>query len=201
MTKNDTIIKEVTKIEVTRPHSVFSGDNTYTTLFVLPMYDVYIDSRWYKNFINGYIDDVGLRHCFKRPLFVLVKYDITQEKPYEVLNHLLSRKSFVFSYLVGTQGNELFRMFVFQCPVKYKSDYDKFIKAQYSQFSVEYKSKFNQTIRTGTGLSMESPLYGVIYKTPTLKKKVEGFIGEPLSKDQEYFGLLKPEFEIFRYAK
>lgn len=199
MTKNGVILKERTRLKVSRPNSVFSGENTYTTLFLMPAFDCFMDTGRYKYFINSYIDDIGIKHCFKRPLFVLVKYEAHTEGLLELTNYLRGNKYFVYTYLAGTTDNALLRMFVFECPPKYKSDYDAFLQAKYSKFSDQYKTKFNPSFRSVTGVAVESPLYGVVYKTETLKRKVEGFIGQKLDKEQEYFGILTPEFEIFRY--
>lgn len=199
MTKNDNILKNITALNVFRPKSVFSGENSYTTLFMLPMYEVYMDSTRYKHFINGYVDDVGLRHCFKRPLFILIKYEAHTESLLEITNYLMSKKSFVYSYLAGTEGNSLLKMFVFECPNQFRTDYDHFLKGKYSKFSAHLQQKFNQFIKSIDGSAMESPLFGAIHKTSTFKKTVEKILDERLSPNQEYFGELKNEFEIFRY--
>lgn len=201
MTKNDIILKDVTALKIVSPESKFTGDNTYTSLFILPAYDIFLSASRHKHFVNAYIDDRLLRHCFKRPLFFLVRYEAHTEALLELTKYLRSKKGFVYTYLAGTEGKALLRMFVFECPAHYRQDYDHFLKGQYSKFSLNYKDQFVETIRDISGAAFESLMYGAIYKTTTHKKKMERIMGERLNNEQEFFGALKPEFEVFRFKK
>lgn len=201
MRRNKEDISIVTETNIGNIKSPFSGENTYTTLFLVPAFDVYMDTPFYKYFINAYIDDKDLTHYFKRPLFILVHLKDNSDRTADLQNYLVTRKAFIYDYIVGTKDGSLLKMYVFECPSKFKADYDLFLKARYSKFSNDYKAKFNRIITSVTGQNMESPLYGAVHRTPTMKKKVEAIIGEVLDKEQEYFGELKPDYEIFRYVK
>lgn len=197
MIKNEINIKQVTGLKVTRPDSLFSGDNTYSTLFLMPAFDVVLRPGWYKHFVNAYIEDKGLKHFFKRPLFILVQY-FNLKDVREMWDYFREKKSFVYSYMVAHNEGVMFRMFVFECPDKFKNDYDLFLKAKYSKFSKDYKSKFQQTVQDVNGSHIESPLYGALHKTSTWKKWLENKIGQEIDAEQECFPKLKPEYEVFR---
>ena len=119
----------------------------------------------------------------------------------ELISYLKEKKSYVHSYLVGYNDGIFFRMFVFECPEKYKPDYDLFIKAKYSKFSDDFKSKFTQTVQTPDGNHEENPLYGAMFKTKHMKDWIEKQIGEPLESGQEYFPKLNPTYEVFRHIQ
>lgn len=199
MTKNDIDIRDIVHVNIKHPDSWFTGSSTYTTFFVMPAYDLLLDINWYKHFVDSYIGDHELKHNFKRPLFILIQYQKITKEFAELNNYLRLKRSFVYSYLVGKNRDTFFRMYVFECPLKYKSDYDCFLNSQYSKFSIDYKSKFPETIQNEKGEYIESPFYGAINKTPSFKKKVEKLIDEKLDNESELFSEIKKEFEIFRY--
>lgn len=201
MIKNDIDIWSVASVPVNQINSPFSGDNTYSTLFLTPAFDVYLEAHLYHTFINSYIDDAEIKHLFKRPLFALIKYKERTLDVKEVNAYLKSKPSYVYSYLAGTYKDCYLRVYVFECPSAFKNDYDRFIKGEYSKFSYEYKDKFNKTTTSPSGIPIESPLYGVVNKTGFLKRKMEKIMDEKLSPSQEYFGIPIPEFEVFRYVK
>ena len=200
MTKNDVNINSVVDVRLSYPNSIFSGHTTYSTLFLTPVFDVYqvLIDNVSGRLVNCYIDDMYLPHDYKRPMFMLIRSKL--DGTYDKIHSILSKNSnFVYSYVAGKNDEQLLLMYVFTCPKAYEKDYDKIMAGEYSKTSDKYKGMFNKSVPTSDGTYKESAVYGILYKTNTLKKKVETFLDEKLSKEQEYFGTFVPDYEIFRY--
>lgn len=212
MTRGDVDIKSLTRFKVEYPNSMFSGHSTYTTLFMLPAFDIHLDDKTYKLFVNSYIDDTELKHEYNRPLFLLLKAKVDNLEEFKKIEQaILQNKNFTYVYPVGTDEDSYLFMYVLECPKRFSSDYDLFLQSKYSLFSPDYKNRFHKTVPTTDGKAYEeSPLYGVLFKTEFFKKKIENLltyinkkadVNSPiiLSPTQEYFGEIKPAYEIFRY--
>ena len=194
------------KIKINIPNSPFTGNRTYSSLFLPPAFNIPFDSTLAAYLVNTYIDDAGLKHSFKRPYFVLLQANDISENFKELDRELKENQYFVYDYYVGSNedGSMLF-MYVFECPNELRTDYDKFLKGEYSKFSANFKSRFAKIVPDIHGKYIQSPLYGVLYKTPEWKKKIEGIICDPnenehLDANQEFFGKPEEKFEIFRYV-
>jgi len=191
-------IKEVTHVKTTTPHSPFSGDKTYSSLFLPNMFDVVIDRPVYDFFVNCYIDDYGLSHLFDKPLFVLLKTEKLDNYFQAVESLITSNKNFVYTYPVGTNYGGYLFMYVFECPKVFEKDYDRFKNGEYSSFSKELKMRYPRLIPM-QGRAMESPIYGALFKTQYHRGKVEEIVGEKIEKGQELWATPKPDYEIFRF--
>lgn len=198
MTVVEEKIKDITHVKTHTPHSPFSGNKTYSSLFLPPMFDVATDRPVYDFFVNCYIDDYGIKHLFDRPLFVLLKTARIDNYFMAVESLITSAKNFVYTYPVGTNYDNYLFMYVFECPKVFQTDYDKFLNGEYSGFSKPLKQRFPRLIPL-KGDAVESPIYGALHKTPYFKYKVESIIGEKLDKTQELWAAPKPEYEIFRF--
>jgi hypothetical protein len=195
--------REIINIEVKLPNSVFSGQSTYSSLFLPPVFDLNVHGDVSDYLINAYTNDAGIQHVYTRPLFVLLATNPLDPSFKQVNTDLLRNRNCVYSYCAGSYKDEILYMYVLECPDEYREDYDKFSNGQYSKFSSKLKARFARTIPDSRGQYVESPLYGIIYKTPTFKKKVEQYIfldpTEKLDKEQEYFGTPSENIEIFRH--
>lgn len=195
-------ILEPWKVEINYPNSVFTGQVTYSTLFLSPVFGINLDGKISNYLVNMYLNDAQLEHLYLRPLFILLKTKEIDNDFVEIDNMLQKNRNFVYTYAVGEHEDEKLYMYVFNCPDEYIVDYDKFVNGEYSKFSSKLKAKFSRVIPAGTGYE-ESPLYGVLYKTPSFKKKVEKFLfndpTEHLDNESEYFGKPDSKIEIFRY--
>lgn len=190
-------LREKVDITIKYPESVFTGDRTYSSLFLPPVFGIMFDSTLSKMLVNTYLNDKHLNHNYNRPLFLLLKVRDIDYRYNEVNLDLIKNPNFVYKYCVGTNKGYILYMYVFESPKEFEQDYDNFIKGKYSQFSPKLKSKFARVVPDLTGKYVESPLYGAIYKTPTLKKSIENILfepGEKLDPSQEYFG--KPDINI-----
>lgn len=196
-------IRDSLNIDFSYPDSVFTGNMTYSTLFLPPAFGIVMDEKLASLFINAYLNDAGFKHLYERPYFILIGTDSIDDIFNEVDSDFRENPNFVYTYFVGTNKGKLLYMYVFECPPKYKDDYDRFVEGKYSTFSTDYKSKFARIIPDENGNFIESHLYGVIYKTPSLKRKVENLLfldpKEKLDKNQEYFGKPDKKVETFRY--
>lgn len=191
-------VRTPVSIKIDLPNSIFSGERTYSSLFLPPAFDLNFDSEIYDYFVNAYIDDDEKSHSYKRPLFVLMETSHSLQKFSEVDRILRDNRNFVYTYFVGADADKFYYMYVFECPDEFRYDYDCFLRGEYSKFSTKYKSRFSKMIPSGNSW-VESPLFGVIYKTSTHKKKVEHLLGERLDKEQEFFGQPDRKIEVFRY--
>lgn len=198
MSPTDESIKEFTHVKTSTPHSPFSGDKTYSSLFLPNMFDVVIDRPIYDFFVNCYIDDAELNHQFKYPLFLLLKTQKLDNYFRAVENLLITNKNFVYTYPVGTNYGSYLMMYVYECPQVFLKDYDRFKNGEYSQFSKELKMRYPRMIPM-QGRAIESPIYGVLFKTRYHRNKVEEIVGEKIEPAQELWATPKSEYEIFRF--
>lgn len=194
-------IRKVVETDLTMPASPFSGNRTYSSLFLVPAFEINLSSLVYHYFVNAYLDDHQIDHIYKKPLFFLVEVKKLDDNFRRIDIDLQRNKNFRYTYLAGTNGIGFLFMYVFECPPEYYSEYDKFIKGQYSKFSERYKGRFYKTVPGQEGGFDESPISGVMYKTPKIKEKVEKIIGVELSSSDEYFGKPDERIEIFRNNK
>jgi hypothetical protein len=188
-------------VPITFPDSIFTGNRTYSSLFLAPAFDLDFYGEAYDFFVNAYIQDREVHTAFKRPLFLLLETNEISDKFKRVHQELIANKNFVYTYCAGSFENRLLYMYVFECPDEFRDDYDKFLKGAYSKFSPKYKGCFIRLVQDVHGDFIESPLFGAIYKTRYFKKKVESLLFEPgefLDKDQEYFGVPSRKIEVFR---
>lgn len=192
-------IRKAIHVDVKIPNSPFSGNRTYSTLFLAPAFELNLNSALWHYFVNAYLDDYTIEHVYKRPLFILLETRKLDDSFKRVDFDLQRNKNFRYSYVAGTHGLSFLFMYVFECPEQYTEEYDRFLKGQYSKFSERYKGRFYKIIPDSEGGFDESPISGVMYKTDKLKEKVEDIIGVPLSPSQEYFGIPDKRIEIFNY--
>jgi len=192
-------LKDLIKVKIQLPDSVFTGNRTYSSLFLGPLFGLDLSTDIYYYIVNLYLDDERFEHRYKRPLFLLLDTKQFDEPYREIDTNLKNNKNFVYSYVVGSADNMFLVMYVFECPDESIPDYDKFLSGQYSKFSSKLKSRFNKLAPDGKGGYEESPLYGVLFKTKTWKKKVEQQIDSTLDPSQEYFGTPNMDLEIFKY--
>lgn len=200
MTKNEVSIQESQVEKYQTKETIFDGYYTKTTHFLLAGLGINPNSNIFKNhFLNTYIDDAGLEHNLRNPLFLLLKtreFDDSWKKLEAILK---SMKFFVMEYDVGMDRDNYLVMFVFEFPEIYAPDYYKFLAGEYSKFSAPYKRLFKKEFTNDRGVVVENTIYGVVYKTPTLKKRIESRIGETFPTEAEYWEQMAPEREIYRY--
>jgi hypothetical protein len=174
MTKDkDKLYQKVLEIELIVPASEFTGIHTYSTMFMPPPFDIFIDNNIANVMVNCYLDDSQLKHLFRKPLFFLIKIPDINKTFLQIERYLRDNKNFSYTYPVGkTAKGEYLFMYVFECPEKYGADYDKFLDSKYSETSAEFKSLFHKSIPV-QGKTVENPVYGVLHKTPSIKETVE----------------------------
>ena len=199
--KNLYDIRKVIEADFKMPNSPFSGNRTYTSLFLIPAFEINLNSLIYHFFVNAYLDDYKIEHIYKRPMFFLVETKKIDDNFRRIDLDLQRNKNFRYTYVAGTHGLSFLFMYVFECPSQYAQEYDRFLNGEYSKFSENYKGRFYRLIQDQEGGFDESPISGVMYKTAKTKEKVEKIIDVQLSPSQEYFGKPDKKLEIFRYDK
>lgn len=204
MTNTQINTRDIIETNISFPNSIYTGQRTYSSLFLIPAFDIDVSSDIYDFFVNAYIDDYQLKHVYKRPLFILLETRGLTTRFKKINEQLRKHKYFIYDYVAGSYQDKILYMYVFECPDEFKNDYDRFLKGEYSKFSDKYKTRFQKSYEDERGNFIESPLYGAIYKTPTFKRKVEKLLfdpsdGQKLDPQQEYFGSPERKIEVFRY--
>jgi len=174
MTKNDIDLKIIIKEDCEIPTSKYNGKYSKSTLFLLPMLGLNIRDKLINKYLkNTFINDEGIEHVFTNCLFLLFNVKNLREKDWQELSlNLKQDKYHRLDYYVGINENVHLVMFVMEIPERYISDYNSFLEGNYSKFTMEYKSKFPARISNTTGVSVESIVYGAIYKTDNLKNLI-----------------------------
>lgn len=147
MTKNENNINELLNIAWELPKKELESEWTKSTLFLLPMVDVFFTKR--KDIIpyieNCFIKDVEYEEDFLRPLFVLLKTKTYTEHYFKsTCNFFRNNPNYVSEYDVGEKDGYKLVMMVLQIPVKYKYDFYFFKQGVYSKLSKECKALYTK---------------------------------------------------------
>lgn len=97
------------------------------------------------------------------------------------------------NYVRKEDPNSNFVLFTFTIPARQKSNYNKFIKGQYSKFSKLYKMNLLEFHNYGT----DSLIGQVIFKAKARKRSLEKLLGCPLDKDSELLSIINIKNEVF----
>lgn len=151
--------------------SVYNGRYTKTALFLLPMLELSLRHNLVNRYlVNAYLDDKGLEHDYKRPIFLLFKVKSFMEKDWmDFSNYLRESTMLVYDYDLGVQDGHNLVMKVFETPTKWKEDYYHFKAGRYSKFSSAYKVLFPKETLDEKKQKTESLMWGVINKSPYRK--------------------------------
>jgi hypothetical protein len=179
MTNNGVDINEVTKQEYITPVSIYDGKYTKTTQFMLPSVGVNVKNRLiFKFFLNAYLQDMGHRHQYERPIFVLFNVKNFGDRDWEkVYSALVKSPNYINDYDIGKQEGNSLVMLVFKVPDEFERDYYYFKRGKYSKFSEVYKEKFPKISQDVDGNQKESILWQVVNKDPALKREIEEEFG------------------------
>ena len=177
---------------------ILDGTFTKATHFLLPGLHLSKLENFHKFFVNAFLEDEELTHIIKNPVFVLCRTKVFNDVWKRFESNIKAYPRCMYEYNIGKWEDDYLIMFLFEFPIAYRSDYFKFCEGEYSQFSENYKKLFVPTITNEKGQEIENSLYGIIYKTPTFKKKLENLIDEKINPEKEYWEKWKPEREIFR---
>lgn len=151
--------------------------------FVLPLLG---KPMWrYVDFMNCYLGDV------------INKPEIIQQKIFIQLRDYDSKAldSVYFNQFYQLEDNTY--MFVYDIPMQYKEDYDKFCEGKYSEMSEDAKLLICQC--SGVKPIMESTVYKVLYKTADQKQKIEDLIGQKLPLSAEVYSVPNIDKEMYSY--
>lgn len=200
------------------PSSLYDGKLTKTSQFLLPLIDLDITRRKISRYFeNAFLDDMEYKHSIPLPIFVLWKIKNLEDEDWQsIIKYLMVTDNFVADYYIGEQDGYHLHMTIFSVNYKDIDIYVKFKKGQYSKFPEEYKKKFSQFITDNKGGKKESIMWGAMYKSELLKKKVENDFNiddkdYPKEDDRgklvldpekdEYWEKPRKEREYYRYKK
>lgn len=189
------IVKQPYKVK----EQILDGRYTKTTHFLLP--GLHISNTlesFTKYFVNAFIEDNGITHIVKNPIFILCKTKVFDDEWFKFESTIKSSPRCMYEYDVGKYDDDYLVMFLFEFPAAYRADYFRFLESEYSKFSDHYKKLFKETMTNSKGETVENSLYGIVYKTPSFKKTMEKVIDAPLDSTKEYWEKWNPEREIFR---
>ena len=88
-------------------------------------------------------------------------------------------------------------MYVFKVPEKWQKDYNRFLKSQYSRFSIEYKTLIIST----HNLNENSIIYQILFRKEEAYLKLEEELNCKIPRELEASGILNPNKEIFNKNK
>lgn len=199
MTKTEQDIEVLTEQPYKTDEKILDGKFTKATHFLLPGLHISTNLKNFtRYFVNSFINDEGIEHIVRNPLFVLFKTKAFDEDWEEFAKSLKKSPRCVYEYVVGKFEDDYLVMFLFEYPIAYREDYYKFLEGKYSQFSEHFKKLFEKTYTNEKGEEIEHSLYGVVNKTPTFKKRLEKLIDEPIDPSGEYWAKPTEEREVFR---
>lgn len=204
MKRSDKDIAKVIEEKYVTSTSLYDGKYTKTTQFILPAVGINLKNQLvFRFFINAYVGDKGHENAYERPIFVLFGTEDVKN-PYwlKTYNALTESKNYTTDYDCGIQDNKHLVMMIFQVPKQFVDDYYNFKKGKYSKFSEEFKSKFPQYIKEGTGPEKESIIWQVINKADSLKREVEREFMMPegsMNDAEEIWDIPRRNREYYRY--
>jgi hypothetical protein len=173
------------------------GNSTRTTTYLLPLLSKTIGVDYRSHIRNCYIffnDDIGVNYP------VGVVYDVTDFASFEEFNMYDEMIKSSAWYRENYSFNEDMKLYVFECPDQWKSDYDLFVEGQYSKMSKDAK----KTILSYTTLEYKyQPLIddmaGILYKRRDRKEKLEKILAMTIPDDLELASKIDPEQETFKF--
>ncbi len=107
---------------------ILDGKYTKTTHFLLP--GLHISSKvanFTKYFVNAFLNDEGMTHIIKNPVFVLCKTKAFDDDWQKFEYALKSSPRCIYEYTAGKSDDDYLVMFLFEYPTAYKNDYLKFL--------------------------------------------------------------------------
>ena len=168
-----------------------------STVYLLPMLGTYesdFKGNSYSNlFQNCFIGDRTLPENDEiNQNKILLRYRFSGKLEYRHLERMLTRH---IEYVTNYEVDRLHTMYVFNVPLKWESDYNKFKEWKPSQFSQEYKDHMLKFY----GFNSNSRLYKVLYKTEDLFLEMEKQYEVKIPRDQEASSI--PNFEEIEYFR
>lgn len=107
-----------------------------------------------------------------------------------VKNYLNNRKDIYFNSYDFVINDYYYLCCILMIPNKYRDDYHKFIKGQYSKFNSKLK-----LLITNNGDSKYKKLLDILNKSKEYKKELESILGTELNEDSELFSIINEEEE------
>tara|TARA_R110002020_G_scaffold313705_1_gene528931 strand:- start:161 stop:904 length:744 start_codon:yes stop_codon:yes gene_type:complete len=166
-------------------YEVSSAKRNKSSIFLLPMFGgerhLYF---WNQLFVNAFVatetdkDCIALLYRFSSaPLFLKFEKALTQFK----------------TFIRKEDPSDGFVLFIFGIPPKQKSNYNKFLKGQYSKFSKLYKVNLLEFHK----YDVNSLIGQVIFKSKDRKKELENKLGCTLDDTSELLSIIDLEQETF----
>jgi hypothetical protein len=208
MIKNDVNINELIKEDYKVPESVFDTKRTKTSHFMLNTIFPNNSIISTEYFVNAFLDDEKFDHDVVRPIFILFKTSLKDNKWTMLSQKIKTKAEFVLEYFCGIQDGKHLIMMVFSVPDKFAKEYELFKIGKYSKFSENYKKLFPQYLTNDRAQSPESKIWQALYKSDALRKELENYFtvtpngSNPtrFAPEDELWGIIEPKYEVYRYG-
>ena len=162
---------------------------TKASLFMMPMFGGDIDLYLYNSlFVNAFIGVKDDKYLGESCLALL--YRFSGSTLFLKFEQALRRFT-CFREMIDPSPHYV--LFVFNIPLRFLDDYNKFILGKYSRFSSELKEnilKFHQ-------IDNNSSIGQILYKSKKRRLRMQESLGIEIPKDFELFDIPKLEEEIF----
>lgn len=180
--------------EDNKEHLNMGGKYTKTTLFLLPILDVYYKDFLYANkqfLINCHLD------LEMSELIVILNNEDSEFEPLTALIYRLTNDSLFSESYTDNEDKEI--ILTFDLTKGWLSDLNKFKKGAYSKFSDVLKRKLVKYYGEGSSTDHKSTIYDSIYPTDEKKKLLISFLGVDVPVSELTEVMDKPNLEIEQY--
>ena len=168
-------------------YHLYSMETSDSSIFLAPMlFNTRAQIMWDTYFMNVFlwIEDVPTMR-----LHVLLRKGYS-----DAFNALESIIRDHEDFIDRLEVDDFSIMYVFNIPMMYKEDFLKFVRGKYSKMSEEYKVR----ILDFHSMKKTHEVYGILYKTPKRKAKVESRIGEDLPDSAELYHIIDEDRETYK---
>ncbi len=174
-------------------------NNNASTLFMLtPVSGHEKDTLLEYQLINSYLKDVNRDDLGDNLLFVLFKPDDMEFFELFLYTESANNENYVEDY--DYAGGYI--VLVYKVPDWLKEDFERFKRGEYSKFSMKTKNLFSKTISMRTGLKTVTTIqWDVFSKSEELRKDLEAYVGQPISKDTELYSAPNTDRETLDITK
>lgn len=186
-------IKKERRISFEEDFKRWSSWNCSALLLMQPVTSLGIGDFSKHGFINSYLKDAENKYHNDNVLFVLLKADDVV-----AMNRFIENEKETSAFFIEDYDYNEYTILVYTIREKYKEDFEKFKRGEYSKFSKEFKQSYPRTVR-GT-LSSPTFQYMVMYKDDKLRKELEGFLGVKFDDEQELWSVPNLERETLVWS-
>jgi hypothetical protein len=189
------MIKEI-KLKEIKKNKNNKIKRTNSFWFLLPMLELSISRLKKFGLINCYLDDNLNNYGHNKCLHLLFSYSEQDLSKFNDYLDLLSKHK-LFIDLYDTEGHGDV-MIIFKIPDEHLPILDLFLQGKYSEFPLEFKTKFFKEKSVDGAITEE---WKILNKHEDMRKFQEIKTGVAISEEWEVWDIPVPEEEIYVYNK